>query len=71
MVFDSIFGVNESALAYDMTRAHSADVFFLKVRAWSWGITCTIGGFLIGNIMGVFDINIFGILWDLISGLWH
>ena len=71
MVFDSIFGANESALAYDMTRAHSADVFFLKVRAWSWGITCTIGGFLIGNIMGVFDINIFGILWDLISGLWH
>ena len=71
MVFDSLFGVNESALAYDMTRAHSADVFFLKARAWAWGITSTIAGFLIGNILGVFDINLFGMAWNWISNIWH
>lgn len=69
-MFDSLFGVNETALAYDMTRAHSADVFFLKVRAWSWGITCTTGGFLLGNVLGVFDYNFFGWAWGLISSLW-
>jgi hypothetical protein len=69
-MLDSLFGVNETTMAYDMTRAHSADVFFLKVRAWSWGITCTIGGFLVGNILGVFEFNFFGIVWNWLINLW-
>ena len=55
------FGMDETALAYDMQRAHSADVWFLKMRAWFWGISAAVAAFLLGNIAGVFDINIFGI----------
>ena len=65
-----IGGHGEERIAYYLTRAHSADVFFLRMRAWSWGITCTIGGFLIGNVLGVFDINLFGIVWNWITNLW-
>ncbi len=60
---------DETAISYDLQRAHSADVWFLKMRAWFWGITFTVAGFLIGNIMGVFDINIFGLLFDWIGSL--
>jgi len=69
-MLDSLFGVNEVALAYDMTRAHSADIWFLRLRAWTWGITCSVACLLIGNILGVFDINFFGMTWDFIKHLW-
>ena len=71
MVFDALFGVNESALAYDMTRAHSADLLFLKARAFMWVITTGIACLLIGNICGVFGINYFGMVLHWLTGLWH
>ena len=62
---------DETALSYDLQRAHSADVWFLKMRAWFWGISAAVAAFLLGNIAGVFDINIFGILFDVIGGIIH
>ncbi len=63
-------GFSDSDYAYNQTRAHSADIFFLKIRAWFWGIFGTLSGFLLGNIMGVFDINIMGWIIDAVTGLW-
>lgn len=71
MVFDRIIGGHgEDRLAYDLTRAHSADVFFLKMRAWFWGSCAGLAGFLVGNILGVFDINIMGFLFDTLLNGW-
>ncbi len=53
-------GFSDSDYAYNQQRAHSADLFFIKMRAWFWGSFATLSMFLIGNIMGVFDINIMG-----------
>lgn len=69
-VLDALLGWDETSIAYDMTRAHSADVLFLKIRAWMWGITATVGAFLLGNIIGVFDYNLFGMGWEAINHLW-
>ena len=59
---------DETAISYDLQRAHSADVWFLKMRAWFWGTCATLSAFFIGNIMGVFDINILGWILDT---FWH
>ena len=67
--FPDIFGVDEQNLAYDMSRAHSADVWFLKVRFWVWGITASVAALLIGNIAGSLGFNIFGGAIDLIREL--
>lgn len=61
---------DETAISYDLQRAHSADVWFIKMRAWFWGITASTASFLLGNIMGVFDINLFGMFFDWLSHIW-
>ena len=58
MVLGDIMGFSDSA--YNQSRAHSADMWFLKMRAWFWGSCCALSCLLIGNILGVFDINIMG-----------
>ena len=70
MVFGDIMGFSDSDYAYNQQRAHSADVFFLKMRAWFWGIFSTLSMFLIGNIMGVFDINIMGWIIGVFQDIW-
>ena len=67
MVLGDLMGFSDSDYAYNQTRAHSADIWFLKLRAWTWGITATVAALCIGNIAGVFGINIFGALIGLIS----
>ena len=47
-------------MTYDMSRAHSADILFFKVRAYFWGTTIAFISLLVGNILGVFDVNIIG-----------
>ena len=61
-MLDRLLGVDEQSLAYDLSRAHSADVFFLKIRAWSWGIIFSIAFFLIGNILGAFGVDLLGMV---------
>ena len=59
-MLDRLLGVDEQSLAYDLSRAHSADVFFLRIRFYMWVTICSIAFFLIGNIMGAFGIDLIG-----------
>ena len=71
MVFGDLVGFSDSDYAYNQQRAHSADVFFIKMKAWFWGLCSTLFFFLIGNIIGVvFNISIMGFLFDTILGGW-
>ena len=63
-MLDRLLGVDEQSLAYDLSRAHSADVFFIKVRFWIWGTVSTIAAFLLGNIMGALGIDLIGMAID-------
>jgi|TARA_R100000329_G_C7602883_1_gene213818 hypothetical protein len=71
MVLSDIMGFSESDYLYNQSRAHSADLFFWKVRAWFWGITFTLSFFLIGNIMGALGINIMGSITDAVINWWN
>jgi hypothetical protein len=66
---DRLLGVDEQSLAYDLSRAHSADVFFLKLRAYTWGIILTVSFFLIGNIMGALGVDVIGYGIDSLKGV--
>jgi hypothetical protein len=70
MVVSDWLGFSDSDYAYNQQRAHSADILFLKMRMWFWASCATLSGFLIGNIMGVFDINVMGWLFDTLLGGW-
>jgi|TARA_R100001443_G_scaffold31462_1_gene45503 hypothetical protein len=71
MVVSDWLGFSDSDYAYNQQRAHSADMFFVKMRLIFWGSCATLSAFLIGNIMGVFDINIMGSLISYLKSLWH
>jgi|TARA_R110000824_G_scaffold271733_1_gene460243 hypothetical protein len=68
-LLDRLLGVDEQSLAYDLSRAHSADVFFLKLRAYTWGIILTVSFFLIGNIMGALGVDVIGYGIDSLKGV--
>tara|TARA_R110001592_G_scaffold170492_1_gene407696 strand:+ start:1138 stop:1356 length:219 start_codon:yes stop_codon:yes gene_type:complete len=70
MVLSDLMGFSDSDYAYNQQRAHSADMFFMRMRAWFWGSFVGLSCLLIGNIMGVFDINIMGWLIDKVTGIW-
>ena len=61
------FGMDETALAYAMQRAHSADVWFLRARFYFWGIIGCLTSFTLGQLMALTGINILGELWE---GFW-
>ena len=61
------FGMDETALAYDMQRAHSADVWFLRARFYFWGIIGCLTSFTLVQLMAITGINILGELWE---GFW-
>ena len=67
-MISDFLGFSDSDYAYNQQRAHSADILLLKMRAWFWGTFAAISSFFIGNIMGVFDINILGWILDT---FWH
>jgi len=69
LVLGDIMGFSDSDYAYNQSRAHSADIFFMKMRAWFWGSCATLSALLIGNIMGVFDVNIMGSLISLVKSI--
>lgn len=71
MVLGDIMGFSDSDYAYNQSRAHSADIFFMRMRAWFWGGCISLSCLLIGNMMGVFDINIMGWLVGKASELWN
>ena len=64
-------GFDESTMAYDLQRAHSADIWFIRARFWIWGITSVISSFFIGQALAIFGINTISILWNGLIDLWH
>ena len=62
-----VFGFDETAIAYDLQRAHSADVWFLRARFYFWGFIGCLSGFVLGQLMAVAGINTMTIAWE---GLW-
>jgi hypothetical protein len=71
MVLGDLMGFSESDYAYNQQRAHSADIFFLKMRMLFWGSSIALFSFLTGNIIGVvLDINIMGFLFDTLLNGW-
>ena len=69
MVVSDLLGFSDSDYAYNQSRAHSADMFFMRMRAWFWGSCATLSALLVGNIMGVFDVNIMGWLIGLVKSI--
>ena len=70
MVFGDIMGFSDSDYAYQQQRAHSADMFFIRMRYWFWGSCIALSSLLVGNILGVFDINIMGFVIDKLWNSW-
>lgn len=71
MVFGDLMGFSDSDYAYNQTRAHSADIFFLKMRAFFWGGCSTLFFFFVGNILGsVLGFNVMGWLFDTLLNGW-
>lgn len=70
MVLSDIMGFSDSDYAYNQSRAHSADIWFLKMRAWFWGSCISLSCLLIGNILGVFDVNMMGWLLEKTISIW-
>lgn len=70
MVSEILFGMDETTLAYDLQRAHSADVWFLRARFWLWGAISSVACFFLGHAVAVFGVNLFSGGWHLLSSLW-
>ena len=64
-------GFDEGAMAYDIQRAHSADIFFMRMRAWFWGVSLSIVCFLAGNLLGATGLDIFGGAWQSMVDTWE
>ena len=57
-------GFNETTMAYDLQRAHSADIWFLRARFMFWGVVSTISGFLVGHALPSFGVNLYQSAWE-------
>lgn len=69
MVGEILMGFDESTLAYDLQRAHSADIWFLRARFWLWGMIACVCSFLLGHSASIhFSIDLFGSAWN---GFWN
>jgi hypothetical protein len=64
-------GFDETTLAYDLQRAHSADVWFLRARYFFWGTVSTIVGFLVGHALPLFGVNVYKETWEGFWNFWH
>jgi hypothetical protein len=70
LVLGDIMGFSDSDYAYNQSRAHSADIFFMRMRAWFWGFCSTLFFFLVGNILGVvLDISIMGGIINFVKSI--
>jgi len=61
-------GFNEQNIAYDLQRAHSADIWFLRARFLIWGTASTIGSFILGQMLALFGFNFVLGAWE---GFWN
>jgi len=63
-------GFSETTLAYDLQRAHSADIWFLRARYTFWGVVSTFTGFLIGHALPSFGLNLYHKAWEGLTIFW-
>lgn len=68
MVGEILMGFDESTLAYDLQRAHSADIWFLRARFWIWGGIACVTSFLLGHALSRFGVDLFDSAWE---GFWN
>ena len=71
MLDQLLMGIDESTLAYDLQRAHSADLMFMRFRFWFWGFVSTVCGFLVGHVVALSGYNIFSGIWGGLLDFWH
>ena len=72
MVSELLMGFDESTLAYDLQRAHSADVWFLRARFFIWGTTASIISFFVGHGLAAFGlVNLYSEAGQAVTHLWH
>jgi hypothetical protein len=68
-MLDSLaFGFDETTIAYDLQRAHSADVWFLRARFYFWATAISIISFFIGHGISLFGVNLYVSTWE---GFWN
>ncbi|QDP65174.1 MAG: hypothetical protein GOVbin140_75 [Prokaryotic dsDNA virus sp.] len=65
------FGFDESTLAYDLQRAHSADIWFLRARFYFWATVCSVVSFFIGHGISLFGYNLYAGAWNGTVNLWN
>ena len=63
-------GFSETTMAYDLQRAHSADIWFLRARFMFWGSVSTIGGCLVGHALPSFGVNLYHEAWEGFTAFW-
>jgi hypothetical protein len=68
MVGEILMGFDESTLAYDLQRAHSADIWFLKWRYFIWSSIACVLSFMVGHLISRFGIDLYANAWE---GFWN
>ena len=71
MVSEILFGMDESTLAYDLQRAHSADIWFLRARFWFWGGVASLTSFVIGQAFAIAGVNTLSMAWNGFMDFWN
>jgi len=71
MVSEILFGMDESTLAYDLQRAHSADIWFLRARFWFWGLVGGLSSFILGQALAIFGVNTLSMTWNALVDFWN
>jgi hypothetical protein len=71
VVSEILFGMDESTLAYDLQRAHSADIWFLRARFWFWGAVASLTSFVIGQAFAIAGVNTLSIAWNGFMDFWN
>ena len=71
MVSELLMGFDESTLAYDLQRAHSADIWFLRTRFFLWSSMACIISFCVGHALPFWGVNIYNSIWNAFVNWWH
>jgi len=70
MVTELLMGFDEQNIAYDLQRAHSADIWFMRARFYIWGGIACVSSFLVGHALSFFGVNLYAGFWHLLTTLW-
>lgn len=71
MVSELIMGFDESTLAYDLQRAHSADIWFLRARFYFWAFSACVISFFLGHALSRFGVDLYSSAWNGFWNVWY